>query len=144
MAQSKRQPRRYTQLSNASVKAICYAVSNFNSVYGDYKIETSLILLTNAWELLAKAVLIKRKKNIYSDAKKARTIPCEEAINKLLHWKEIEKDQAELLQQIVSLRNQCTHDVLPEIPEEIQHHLLFFACKFFRELCLTSAPMSQI
>lgn len=116
------------------------AIENFNKVYGDYKLETTLILLTNAWELIAKAVLVKRKKNIYQDRKKTKTLSCEEAINKLLYWKELEENQVELLQQIASLRNRCTHGVLPNVPEEIQHHLLFFGCKFFKDLAITHFP----
>ena len=91
-----RQPRQYIQLSDASVKAIVCAINSFNSVYGDYKVENTLILVSNAWELLAKSILVKRKKNIYTDRKKEKTISCEEAINKLVHFKELELTQAEL------------------------------------------------
>ena len=139
----KRQPRRYLQLSDAAVNAMLSAIDSFNRVHGEYKTETTLILLSNSWELLAKAVLVKRKKNIYTDSKKTKSISCEDALNKLVHWKELETNQAELLQQIISLRNRCTHDILPPIPPEIQHHLLFFSCKFFKELSLKQFPKTE-
>lgn len=129
-----RQTRQYIQLSEAAIRAMLSAINSFNSVYGDYKTETTFLLLSNAWELLAKAVLLKQKKNIYEDEKKTKSITCEAALNKLLHLGELEQEQVELLQQIVSIRNRCAHDVLPTIPEEIQHHLLFFGCKFFKTL----------
>jgi len=138
-----RQPRQYIQLSDASVKAIVCAINSFNSVYGDYKVENTLILVSNAWELLAKSILVKRKKNIYTDRKKEKTISCEEAINKLVHFKELELTQAELLQQIISLRNRCSHENLPPVPEAIQHHLLFFSCKFFKELLIKHFPKKK-
>ena len=140
MAGRTRQPRQYLQLSEASSKAMLSAIDCFNRVFGDYKVETTMMLMSNAWELLAKAVLVKRKKNIYTNRQKTRSICCEDALNKLVHWGELTKDQAELLQQIVSLRNRSTHDILPAVPEEIQHHLLFFGCKFFKEVSSKHFP----
>lgn len=127
----------------SAVKAALCAIDNFNRVHGNYKTETTLILLSNAWELLAKAVLVKKKKNIYSNKNKKETISGEKAINQLLALKEFEQNQAELLQQIISLRNKCAHDVLPFIPDTIQHHLLFFSCKFFRDIALRHFPKTE-
>ncbi len=56
-----KQKRQYLQYCEKSISAIKSAISSFNSVYGDYKIEMTLILLTNAWELLGKAILIRAK-----------------------------------------------------------------------------------
>lgn len=131
-----RQTRQYIQLAEAAKKSMLTAIDNFNRVHGDYKAETTLILITNAWELLGKAVLVKKKKSIHKDRTKKETISCEKTINQLVAIKELHESQAQLLQQIVSLRNRCVHDVLPSIPEEIQHHLLFFGCKFFKELAV--------
>lgn len=136
MQHKSHQPRQYIQFSNAAVKAVLAAIDNFNRVHGDYKTETTLILLVNAWELLAKAVLIKKKKNIYSNRSQKETISCEKAIKHLLELKEIDNNKAVLLQQIVSLRNECAHCSLPEVQEAILHHLLFFGCKFFKELSI--------
>ena len=137
----KRQTRYYIQLSQSSIKCVLSAVEAFNKVYGDYKVETTLILLVNAWELLAKAILVKKKKSINRKDKAAsKTISCEEAINMLFQINDLDKRQAELLQTIISLRNQCIHDVLPPVPEAVQHHLFFFSCKFFRDLLSKNFP----
>lgn len=130
----KRQPRQYLLYSKAAIKPMLLAIDSFNSVYGDYRVESTLILLTNAWELLAKAILIKKRKNIFKDNEKTQTISCEECIKQLLNNKELDQNQAEIIQQIISLRNKSVHDILPPVPEAIQHHLFFFSCKFFKDL----------
>lgn len=139
-AKKNRQSRQYLQLADGAKRSMLSSIDSFNRVYGDYKIETTLMLLTNAWELLAKAILVKKKKNIYKDKKTKETISCEKAINQLESLKELQTQQAELIQQIVSLRNKCVHDILPKIPEEIQHHLLFYGCKFFKDLATKHFP----
>lgn len=139
-AKPSRQKRQYIKFSEQSTKAMIAAIDSFNRVYGDYKTETTLLLLSNGWELLAKAVLLKKKQGILKAKNKTETISCEVALRKLFDIKEIDQNQSDLLQQIVSLRNQCTHDVLPHIPEEIQHHLLFFGCKFYKDLCKKHFP----
>jgi len=135
-----RQTRQYIQLMEAAKKSVLAAIDAFNRVHGDYKTEITLILLSNAWELLAKCVLVKKKRSIYKDSTRKETISCEKAINQLVELKEIEANQAHLLQQIISLRNKCSHDILPTIPDEIQHHLMFFGCKFFKELTIKHFP----
>ena len=57
--------------------------------------------------------------------------------------KEIDKNQAQLLQQIVSLRNECMHNYILEIPEAIQTHLLFFGCKFFKDVAIRNFPKTK-
>lgn len=42
--------------------------------------------------------------------------------------------QVETVQQLISLRHAATHHVLPPIPVEVMQHLLFYCCKFFREV----------
>jgi hypothetical protein len=42
--------------------------------------------------------------------------------------------QAETIQQLISLRHAATHHVLPPVPVEVMQHLLFYCCKFFREV----------
>lgn len=133
-------PRKYSRLSEKSVDACLAAIDNFNRVSGIYRKETTLILLSNAWELLAKAVLLKNKKSIYIKGDSSDSISCEKAINKLYDLQQLEINQVELVQQIISLRNQCVHDLLPTIPEAIQHHLLFYGCKFFKELAIKNFP----
>ena len=89
-----------------------------------------------AWELLGKAILILNKKSIKKGGG-VDTISAEVAISKLLHFKKIEKHQSDIVQQIISLRNASVHDVLPDIPIEVQHHLMYYACKFYREVVTT-------
>src|SRR5690606_28604508 len=61
------------------------------------------------------------------------TISAEVAISKLLHRKDLEKHEADTIQQIISLRHAAVHHYLPKIPDELLQHLLFYGCKFFRE-----------
>lgn len=124
----------YNQYFQNSKKAILNAIDSFNRVYGDYNIEITLFLLSNAWELLAKSILIKLSENIYKNKQKDETIPCEKAILKLKELKEITDSDAETILQIVSLRNAAIHSILPQIPLEIQQHLLFLATKQFKDL----------
>ncbi len=60
-----------------------------------------------------------------------------------MDFREINENQAILLQQIVSLRNECVHNVLPKIPEGIQNHLFFFGCKFFKDLSIKHFPKTK-
>lgn len=142
-ARAKR-PRQYLKYLEASKKAMLSAIDSFNRVFGDYKTEMTLMLLSNAWELLAKAVLLKKGQKIYEGKSKERTISCEIAVEKLRTLKILTEDQADLVQQIVSLRNKCSHDILPSVPDEIQHHLLFFGCKFFKGVIAEIFPGKEV
>jgi len=128
-----RKKRRYLCFLDRAIPAMESAIDNFNRVKNPYRNEATLLLISNAWELLSKSVLIKKKVSIRKD-NQGNTISAEQAISKLTHNRVIETNQEDLLQQIVSLRNYAAHDVLPSIPDEIMHHLLFFGCKFFREV----------
>jgi len=131
MPHASRKKRDYLLYLDRSIDAIHLAIDSFNRVYNCYKIENTLILLTNAWELLCKALLLKKHVNIRKN--KNHTISAEEAIAKLLNVRVLDQNQADVIQQIISLRNQAAHDILPNIPEEIQQHLFFFSCKFFKD-----------
>jgi hypothetical protein len=87
-----------------------------------YKVEESLILISNAWELLAKAILIRDKVNIHY--KDGNSISAEDAILKLV-GKYLTDNQSKHLQQIISLRNAAIHSVLPTVPQELLFHLEF-------------------
>lgn len=128
-----RKKREYLRILDKAIPAMESAIDSFNRVKHPYRNESTLLLISNAWELLAKSVLVKRKVSIRKD-KQGNTISAEQALSKLAHIKIIEANQEDLLQQIVSLRNYAAHDVLPNVPDEIMHHLLFFGCKFFREV----------
>ncbi len=130
MAQRRR--REYLILLDSAKAAIETAVDSYNRVKHPYRNETAVILLTNAWELLAKAILVQAHQSIRK-GRRGDTVSAEIAISKLLYRKDLKKHEAENIQQIISLRHAATHHYLPEVPDEVMQHLLFFACKFFRE-----------
>jgi hypothetical protein len=88
--------------------------------------------MANAWELLAKAVLVQRRQKIRR-GQRGETIGPEVAVARLKEQKLLDGGQADTIQQIISLRHAAVHHVLPPIPEEVMHHLLFYGSKFFRE-----------
>lgn len=128
----------YNKYREKSISAINGAINSFNQVYGDYNTESTIILLGNAWELLAKSILIKKKEDIYLDKDKTRSISLENALYKLKEFKIIDDMQSQLLFQVVSLRNEACHAILPPIPLEIQQHLFFFSCKIFKNVYIKS------
>ena len=128
-----RRRREYLQFLDSAKAASELAVDSFNRVRNPYRNEGTLILLANAWELLAKAVLVQQHKSILR-GQRGETISAEVAVDRLKHLKVLDANQAGTIQQVISLRNEATHNVLPPIADEIMHHLLFYGCKFFREV----------
>ena len=126
-----RRRREYLQLLDAAKASLELSVDTFNRVRNPYRNEGTLILLTNGWELLAKAILVQQHEQI-TKGHRGETIAAEVAIARLQNRGLLDKNQSAVLQQIVSLRNAATHHLLPSVPDEVMHHLLFFACKFFR------------
>lgn len=124
--------REYLILLDSAKAAAETAIDAYNRVKHPYRNETTLILLANAWELLAKAILVQAHQSI-KKGKRGDTISAEVAVSKLLHRKDLEKHEAETVQQIISLRHAASHHYLPIVPDEVMQHLLFFASKFFRE-----------
>jgi hypothetical protein len=125
-----RRRREYLQLLVNAKAAAEAAIDSFNRVKHPYKNETTLILLTNAWELLAKAVLVQRHQSIKKD-QRGNTIPAEIAVHRLKNLGLLDENQDATIQQIISLRHAGTHHILPEVADEVMHHLLFFGIKFF-------------
>jgi hypothetical protein len=125
--------REYLRLLEKAIYALEGAIDTFNSVHQPYRNETSLILMTNAWELLAKAVLVRHHKPIVG-GRPGTTIPAEMAVSRLRQDGHLADNQEQCIQQIISLRNAAVHHLLPDVPVEVMHHLLFFCCKFFREI----------
>jgi len=123
--------REYNRYFSKSRSALETAIDAYNRVYGDYRTESCLMLLTNAWELLAKAILLKKKQLIIKND--GDTISAADAIEKLRINKDVDECWAACVQQIISLRHEAVHSVLPSIPPEVAQHLLFFGCKFYRE-----------
>lgn len=64
---------------------------------------------------------------------RGETIGPETAVARVKDRRVLSEVQAATIQQIISLRHAATHHVLPPVPEEVMHHLLFYGCKFFRE-----------
>ncbi len=129
----KRKRRLYLQYVENSLVSIKSAIDAFNRVYDKHKIGTTLILLTKAWELLGKAILIRKKLSITRD-KKGHSYSAEEVILKLVHLQIIDSNQADHIQQVISFRNEAIHGVLPKVPMEILHHLFYFSCKFYKDV----------
>jgi hypothetical protein len=128
----KRIRREYLQLVDAAKAAAESAIDAFNRVRHPYRRETTLILLANAWELLAKAVLVQAKESI-SRGQRGETIAGEVAVFRLQQKGLIDANQAQTVQQVISLRHSAVHHLLPPVPDEVMHHLLYFSCKFFRD-----------
>lgn len=129
--------RNYTRYLPNAINAIHSAIERANSINDPYYKEGSVILLANAWELLAKAVLIKHSGEaaIYeTGSRKERTITAEVAVSKLKSLGYISDLQAAPLQQIISLRNEATHQSLPDVPDEILFHLEYYAVRYFKEI----------
>jgi Domain of unknown function (DUF3644) len=138
-AMAKRRRREYLILLDNAKAATLSAIDAFNRVNHPYRDETTLMLLSNGWELLAKAILVQNHQSI-NTRRRDETISAAVAISRLLHRKDLEKHETETVQQIISLRNEASHHCLPKIPEEIIHHLLFFGCKFFRDVVKRKFP----
>jgi hypothetical protein len=132
-----RKTREYLRILDKAIPAMESAIDCFNRVRHPYRNEATLLLMSNSWELLAKAVLVRRRVTI---GKPGATISAELAISKLVHNRVLAANQDDVIQQIVSLRNHAAHYILPEVPDEIMHHLLYFGCKFFREVVEKEFP----
>lgn len=138
MAVHRRQRREYLQLLDAAKAASETALDLYNQIRNPYRNESTLMLLTNAWELLAKAVLLKNHRLIAG--KDGRTISAEKAVHQLGVLGVLDRRQVQTVQQIISLRNEAAHHVLPPLPDELMHHLLFYAAKFFRRVVAAQFP----
>lgn len=136
---AKRQRREYLQFLDASKAALEVGIDAFNCVWHPYRNETTLLLLSNSWELLAKAVLLHDKESILR-GQRGETIPAEVAVHRLVSKRHLPQDHADTIQQVVSLRNAVAHGLLPEVPAEVMQHLLFYSCKFFRALVAKEFP----
>ena len=136
---AKRRRREYLRLLDAAKAAAESAIDTFNRARHPYRDEATLILLTNAWELLAKAVLVQRHESIRR-GQRGETIAAEIAIARLQNKRLLDQNQAATVQQIISLRHAATHYLLPNVPEEVMHHLLYFGCKFFKEVVESVFP----
>jgi hypothetical protein len=117
----------------SSLNSIHSAIDVFNRVHDKHKIETTLILLSRAWELLSKGILLKKKLPIYRN-NSDHSLSGEQVVAKLSSLAIIDENQSDHIQQVISLRNEAVHGLLPEIPQEILYHIFYFCCKFFKDV----------
>ena len=73
-------------------------------------------------------------KESISRGQRGETISGEVAVFRLEQKQILTQTQAETIQQIISLRHAATHHLLPAVPVEVMQHLLFYSCKFLREV----------
>ncbi len=138
MAAKKKAKRKYLLYVEKSIDALLSGIDRANSVHDNYGKEGSLFLISNAWELLAKAILLRDKVSIqYTDG---RSISAEDALTKITSWKYLSENQSQHIQQVISLRNAAVHSVLPRMPDEILFHLEFYSVKFFKDLISKEFP----
>lgn len=129
--------RSYGNYLDKSIIAIHSGIDRANSINDPYYRESSLILIANAWELLSKALLIKHggESQIFeTGSRKEKTITAEYATNKLKNLGYLSEIQNNLVQQVISLRNEASHKTLPNIPDEILFHIEYYSIRYFREL----------
>jgi hypothetical protein len=126
-----RKRREYLRYLDAAKAAAETGIDAFNCAWHRYRNQTTLLLLANAWELLAKAVLLADKQSI-SRGNRGETIAAEVAVHRLKLKGLLDENQSATIQQVISLRHSACHSVLPEAPPEVMQHLLFYSLKFFR------------
>jgi len=136
---NRRSPRRYLKFLDSSQQSLEAGVGLFNQPNGPHRNAATLILVASAWELLAKAVLIRRGKKI-EEGRSSRSISAERAIHQLRNLGVLDEHEGKIVQQVISLRNSAAHEPLPAVPIEIMQHLLFFAVKAYRRVVSKEFP----
>lgn len=131
--------RAYLQYFAKSLEALEAGIGCHNLVNNKYRNESTFILLCNAWELLAKAVLIKHKISIEGSSRDT-TISAADATHKLMNKGFIDQVDNGIAQQVISLRHEAAHGLLPTLESEIRQHLLFFLCKLHRKVSKSHFP----
>lgn len=119
--------------ARTAINAAKLSVEMFNRVEPPHWKESVLMLNAQAWELLLKGVLIKKKQSIYETD--GKTITAEKSLNKtfyILHL--LSAEDAKTVGQIISLRNEATHALLPLVDDEIMTHLIYFSITAFNKL----------
>jgi len=133
MTKRKSHVMKYQYHINTSINAAKLSIEMFNRIESIHSKQASIIFNAQAWELLAKAVLIKKKKNIYfADGK---SITAEKAVNQLYHVvHSISLEENQTIQQVISLRNEALHNIYPDLDEEIITHLIYWSLKTFHRI----------
>lgn len=119
--------------AKTAIKAAKLSVEMFNRVEPILWKEPVLIFNAQSWELLLKGILVKKKKGI--NESDGRTITAEKALNKAVYEIQLlTKEQGKTIGQIISLRNEALHNLLPPIDDEIITHLIYFSISAFNEM----------
>ncbi|TXH06865.1 MAG: hypothetical protein E6Q06_04580 [Candidatus Moraniibacteriota bacterium] len=127
-----------TLLVNSSKRAFIDAINNFNNISNSYRSESALILMSNAIELLSKAVLLKLGSSVTDPRDRSKTISAEQSVWKIYNdHKKIGDIEQQAIQQLISLRNEASHDVLPEIHTDVLHYLMFSSYQTYKKLFIT-------
>lgn len=106
----------YNKLIKRSLNAFTVALEVYNRPSLENRVEAFTIMMTNAWELLLKSQVLKSKgfdSLIDSDGK---SISISEAVNYKYPNDSADKDN---LNQLISLRNDAIHLLLPEIQPQL-------------------------
>lgn len=122
-----------TKYLESSIPAIKNAIESFNSPSNPYRLQSSIILMVNAIELLSKSILLKLGESI-EDSDPTRTIPAEKSAGKLFSKGEINEIEHQTIQQLVSLRNEAVHSFLDNPNIDIIFYLHFCVYKIYRNL----------
>ena len=108
------------RLINKSMEAYILALETINRLSIQYRIEIFCFLICNAWELLLKAKIIQNKgdsKHIYRNQASGITLSLNECLNRIIPNK---KDPTRRnIERIAQLRNEATHLIISQIPNEI-------------------------
>jgi hypothetical protein len=106
----------YQKLVKRSLNAFTVALEVYNRPSLENRVEAFAIMMTNAWELLLKAQILKAQGFNALFEENGRSIPIGEAIDFKYPHKSADKDN---LNQLVSLRNDAVHLLLPEIQPQL-------------------------
>lgn len=120
-------------LTVKSIEAMKLSIEHFNKIDPICWKESVLIFNSLSWELFMKSLILKKKGVIYeSDGK---SITAEKALNKIhFTYKLVTKEEAQTIGQIISLRNSATHNLLPNVDNEILTHLVHYSLSSFHRL----------
>lgn len=102
------------RLKNKAIEAFLLAIEIYNKPTIKYRVEGFALFVVNAWELMLKAVIVKRdgEQAIYFQDNQNRTVSLEGCIRKVFTN---EKDPLRLnLEKIIDLRNTSTHFITEE------------------------------
>ncbi len=133
----KKRTSKYSYHVETAINAAKLSIEMFNRIDAIHSDQASIIFNAQAWEMLAKALLLKSGKNIIEQGDKS--ITAEKAVNRLEHvLKVISKEENQTVQQIISLRNEALHNIYPNLEQEIIIHLMYYSLKTFHKIITTN------